>query len=108
VNEKDRIAAAIDIPRAEREVLRWTILVGLWHARPYGAEEILLLNAARDALLRTTEAQLRAEMNSLKLRGLIHLNDKQPIWWAEISAEGESVVEHRAEAPAGVFRPPRW
>lgn len=106
--ERDRISAAIDIPRAEREVLRWTILVALWHARPYGADEVLLLNAARDALLRTTEAQLRAEMNSLKQRGLIHLHTDRPVWWAEISGQGEAVVEYREEAPVGVFRPPRW
>lgn len=108
MNERDRIAAAIDIPRAEREVLRWTLLVGLWHARPYGADEVLLLNAARDALLRTTEAQLRAELGSLGKRGLIHLHSDRPVWWAEISADGEAVVEYRADAPPGVFRPPRW
>lgn len=108
MSERDRIAAAIDIPRAEREVLRWTILVALWHARPYGAEETLLLSAARDAMLRTTEAQLRAEMHSLKLRGLIDIHDQRPVWWAQLTADGEAVVEYRAEAPAGVFRPPRW
>ncbi len=108
MSERDRIAAAIDLPRAEREVLRWTILVALWHARPYGADETLLLSAARDSLLRTTEAQMRAEMNSLRLRGLIHIADKGPVWWAEITADGEAVVEYRAEPPSGVFRPPRW
>lgn len=108
MNHPDRIGAAIDIPRAEREVLRWTILVGLWHARPYGADETLLLSAARDAMLRTTESALRAEMGSLEKHNLITLNRKGPIWWAELSGLGEEVVEYRAEAPAGVFRPPRW
>jgi len=108
MNERERMLAAIDLPRAEREVLRWTLLLALWYARPYGADESLLLAAARDALLRTTEAQLRAELNSLKLRGLIHLHTDRPVWWAEISAEGEAVVEYRAEAPAGIARPPKW
>lgn len=108
MNESDRIAAAINLPRAEREVTRWTILVALWHARPYGADENLLLNAARDSLLRVTADMIRAEMVSLEKRGLVSVNRAGPIWWAEISALGEAVVEYRAEAPVDVFRPPKW
>lgn len=108
MNEHDRIAAAINLPRTEREVTRWMLLVALWHARPYGANESLLLNAARDSLLRVTADMIRAELGSLEKRGLITLNRQAPIWWAELSAQGEAVVEYRAEAPVDVFRPPQW
>ncbi|MEW5885541.1 MAG: cytoplasmic protein [Pseudomonadota bacterium] len=108
MNERDRIAAAINLPRAEREVTRWTLLVALWHARPYGADEHLLLNAARDSLLRVTADMIRAELDSLEKRGLIALNRNAPIWWAQLAALGEDVVEYRAAAPVGVFRPPQW
>ena len=106
--DRDRIAAAMDVPRAEREVLRWGLLVALWHARPYGAEETLLAGAMRDALLRTTQAQVRTELGSLDKRGLVHVRRDGPIWWAELTAAGEDVVEYRAEAPAGIARPAKW
>lgn len=104
----DRLDALIDHARAEREYLRWVILLALWHARPYGALETVIAGACRDIPLNVTADQIRAEMRHLEKRGLVSVDAKGPVWSAEITADGEEVVEHRREAPAGVARPVRW
>ena len=68
---QNRIDATIDMARAEREALRWILLSALWHARPYGATEHVLLMTARDVMLRSTADQVRAELCSLEKRGLV-------------------------------------
>lgn len=100
--------ALIDHARAEREYLRWVILSALWHARPYGTVETVIMGACRDIPLRVTTDQLRAEMVSLKKRGLIGLDDHGPVWSADLTPEGEALVDYRAECPADIARPPRW
>ena len=51
---QNRIDATIDMARTERESLRWILLSALWHGRPYGVNEHVLLMTARDVLLRST------------------------------------------------------
>lgn len=97
----------IDVARAEREYLRWVILLALWHARPYGTTEGVVLAACRDVPLRTTADEIRRELHSLWQRGLVRLTTG-PIWHAELTAEGEDVVDYRQEAPAGIARPAKW
>lgn len=106
--DKDKLGSVIDHARAEREYLRWIILLALWHARPYGATEGVILGACRDIPLRVTADEVRREMDSLSKRGLIALAREQPLWSATLTAAGEDVVDYRAEAPAGIARPPRW
>ncbi|TCT25916.1 cytoplasmic protein [Thermomonas haemolytica] len=103
-----RLDALIDTARAEREYLRWVILSALWHARPYGTTETVIMGACRDIPLRATGDQLRAELRSLAKRGLVDLQDAAPIWSAELTPQGEAVVDYRAEAPTDIARPPRW
>lgn len=96
----------IDTARAEREYLRWIILLALWHARPYGTTEGVILAACRDIPLRVTGDELRRELASLALRGLVRVT-QDARWSAELTAAGEDVVDYRAEAPAGIARPRR-
>ncbi len=96
----------IDHARAEREYLRWVILLALWHARPYGTGEGVILATCRDIHLRVTIDELRREMASLHKRGLVHVT-QDALWSAELTAAGEDVVEYRADAPAGIARPRR-
>lgn len=107
MNDK-KLSVIIDQARAEREYLRWVILLALWHARPYGTLETVIMGACRDIPLRVTSDQLRAEMVSLKKRGLIEIDDAGPIWSAEITPDGEAIVDYRAIAPADIARPERW
>ncbi len=103
----DRLDHLIDHARAEREYLRWVILLALWHARPYGTTEGVILGACRDIPLRVTSDELRRELDSLAKRGLVAV-ERGALWSATLTAEGEDVVDYRTEAPVGIARPPRW
>lgn len=104
---KDPIHDAIDLARAERETLRWVLLTALWHARPYGTLETVLLRTAHDIPLNVTTDIVRRELAWLESHGLAKVY-RDIVWRAEISALGEDVYDHRAHAPAGLARPPRW
>lgn len=99
---------AIDMARAERETLRWVLLLALWHARPYGTTEYVLVRTAQDIPLNVTSDMVRRELNSLAQRLLVTIDHSQPVWLANITALGEDVVDHRAPAPPGIARPPKW
>lgn len=103
----DKLGAVIDHARAEREYLRWVILLALWHARPYGTTEGVILSACRDIPLRATTDEVRRELDSLEKRGLVAVQ-RGALWSAQLTAAGEDVVDYRAEAPAGIARPQRW
>lgn len=105
--DKDKLGAVIDHARAEREYLRWVILLALWHARPYGTTEGVILGACRDIPLRVTLDEVRRELASLAKRGLVEVTDG-PVWSAELASAGEDVVDYRVDAPVGIARPPRW
>jgi hypothetical protein len=98
----------IDIARAEREQLRWLVLAALWHARPYGATEDLLLRCAAEIPLRAGVADVRRELDWLAKRELVTLDRDGPVWQAAIDAAGEDVYDHRVPAPSGLARPPKW
>ena len=102
------MADIVDIARAQRESLRWVILLALWHARPYGTNESVLMRIARDTALHITPDQIRQEMNYLKGRKYIDVQSNQPIWHAEILPEGEDLVDYRADCPEGIARPAKW
>lgn len=103
----DKLDALIDHARAEREYLRWVILLALWHARPYGAAEGVILGACRDIPLRVTTDEVRRELDSLAKRGLVEVT-RGALWSAQLTAAGEDVVDYRVDAPVGIARPPRW
>lgn len=103
----DKLDNFIDHARAEREFLRWIILLALWHARPYGTTEGVILSACRDIPLRVTTDEVRRELDSLAKRGLVEVQ-RGPVWSATLTAAGEDVVDYRADAPPGIARPPRW
>lgn len=102
------IGQAIDIERAERETLRWVLMTALWHARPYGALETLLVACAHDIPVRASAADVRRELGWLNAHGLADVREDAPVWWAQLTALGLDVYEYRAAAPAGLARPPRW
>lgn len=108
VGPRSSLDAAIDLARAEREMLRWVMLCALWHARPYGTTESVLLSCAHDIPLYATVDLVRKELSWLSTHGLIQLNTSGHVWEAELSALGEDVYDYRADAPSGLARPPRW
>ncbi|TXF11914.1 cytoplasmic protein [Pelomicrobium methylotrophicum] len=104
-----RIDAAVDIARAEREALRWLLLTALWHARPYGTTESVLLACAHEIPIYATADLIRKELGWLESHGLVKIErERSPFWSAQLTALGEDVYDYRADAPAGLARPPRW
>lgn len=101
------IDAVIDMARAERELLRWVMVTALWYSRPYGSTEAVLQATAHDVPLRATSSEVRQELGWLEAHGLVRIIHG-PIWSAVLTAQGLDVYEHRAEAPAGLARPPKW
>jgi len=99
---------AIDVGRAEREAIRWVLLLALWHSRPSGTSEYVLLRTCQDIQIRVTNDQIRSELVSLQKRGLVTVARTGPVWEAELTAEGEAVVDYRADCPVDVARPPKW
>lgn len=97
-----------DIARAERETLRWILLSALWHARPYGCNEHVLTRTAQDIPLRVTPDLVRRELHYLEGRKLVKTNQKGPLWQAEITPDGEDIVDYRADCPPGIARPEKW
>lgn len=97
-----------DIARAEREHLRWIILSALWHSNPYGCNEQILVRTAQDVPLRVTSDMVRRESDYLKNRGLIEINQENPLWHMKLTANGVDVVEYREASPSGIARPPKW
>lgn len=100
----------LDTTRAERENLRWLILLALWHARPHGCSEGVLVRTAQDIFIATTADVMRREMDYLQGFGLIEVqhNPNNPMWYGKLTSNGTNVVEYRADPPAGVARPPKW
>lgn len=56
----------------------------------------------------TRAADVRRELGWLKAHGLVTIDERGPVWSAELAAYGMDVYEYRADAPAGLARPPRW
>lgn len=104
----DPLHNVIDYDRAEREFLRWVILLALWHARPYGCTENVIMGACRDIPIRVTFDQVRQEIHSLAKRGFVEVNTTTPVWSAELSASGEALVDYREACPGDIARPNRW
>lgn len=98
----------LDIPRAEREYLRWILLLALWYARPVGTSEGTLLRASEDAGIRATQLMVRQELNYLKGCNLILVNNENALWTASILPDGENIVDYRKQCPEGIARPAKW
>jgi hypothetical protein len=99
----------IDVERANRENIRWLILLTLNSARPVGARESLILATLRAVPAPLTEHELRRELDYLEERGLVHiLGRDSPQWSAQLTREGVDVVEYTVPCEPGVARPQKY
>lgn len=98
----------VNTDRATREELRWILLRALWYARPLGCNENILRITAQDGSLPVTTLMIRQELNHLAGRDLVQLNNKLAVWHAELTPDGENLVDYRADCPPGIARPPQW
>lgn len=99
----------IDAEKSHRETLRWLILLSLNAARPLGAGEALILSAARQAIPDATPRELRAELDYLAERELIHLEGRDsPQWRAKLTRAGIDVAEYTVPCEPGIGRPAKY
>lgn len=99
----------IELAQAERETLRWLILLTLNAARPVGAAETLILRTVQDVPLHVTAAQVRRELDYLAGLKLLHLERRdRPVWFAEMLPAGVDIVEYTTDCPAGIARPVKY
>ncbi len=99
----------IDLEKAIREETRWRILRALDAGRPLPVSETVIFRALADSTLPITPSQLRRELDYLRDKDLIELeNEDQPTWGAALTGYGVDVVEYTVNAPAGINRPKKW
>lgn len=99
----------IDMQKSRRETLRWLILLTLNSARPIGAGELLVMEAVRQAQPDVTPREIRLELDYLRDRGLVKLEDGDvPQWFAELTRDGVDVVEYTVECDPGIARPKKY
>ncbi|MBE9102780.1 hypothetical protein [Vacuolonema iberomarrocanum] len=89
--------------RAFRQEVRGRLLMALYYARPHGAGASLLWRALDDSELRVSETELSREAFYLQGKGLITIEGKpKENWKAELSVNGQDVMEYTTPAPPGV------
>jgi len=99
---------ALDMAQAEREEVRWLLMLALYHARPVGAAEGLLLRTIQDVPMHITGRVVRSELTYLAGQGLVEIKRERPQWYAELCPAGVDVVEYTTACPAGIGRPQKY
>ncbi len=107
LNDKDCV---IDAEKAEREYLRWMIMVVLNAGRPVGAAESMILSAIQAIPLPVTQREIRRELEYLEDRKLVGIDGKgsRPLWHAKLTHHGVDVVEYTVDCLPGIARPQKW
>lgn len=99
----------IDMEKQRREQIRWQVLQTLNVARPYGANEELILQVVNDIKLNVSLQELRRELDYLKDRELISLEGiNSPVWLAELTRAGVDYVEYTIDSQPGIARPKKY
>lgn len=99
----------VDLERAQRENLRWLILLTLQNARPLGAPESVILSVVQGVPMEVTVLELRRELSYLTDRGLIHVSGQSgPQWHAQLTRQGVDVVEYTVPVEPGIARPVKY
>ncbi len=99
----------IDVQRARRESLRWTILLSLDKARPLGASEYLVLSVAQAIYADATQLEIRREISYLQDREMVHVN-KEPSgqWLCSLTRHGVDLAEYTTPCQPGIARPEKY
>ena len=97
----------LDLKKSLTEVARWYILVALDAGRPLPVSEDILLRTLDDVPLKLTHHELRRELDYLRDRKIIEVQDVDEHWSAQLTALGVDIVEYTVECRPGIARPPR-
>lgn len=99
----------MDLNKVRRERMRWMILTCLYVARPIGISEAQVVSIIGEEFPDVTPAELRRELDYLRDRKLVDLDEKKNKnnWFLEINWHGVNVVEYSEECLPGIARPER-
>lgn len=99
----------LDPVRARRELMRWYLLLAIYHARPESVCEAILEGTIRALYADTTAVEIRQQLDYLAHRELIALR-KEPAgrWWVELSRDGVDLVEYTTDCQPGIARPAKY
>ncbi|HMW56388.1 hypothetical protein [Accumulibacter sp.] len=99
----------LDPVRARRELMRWYLLLAIYHARPESVCEAILEGTIRALYADTTAVEIRQQLDYLAHRELISVR-KEPAgrWWAELSSIGVDIVEYTVDCAPGIARPTKY
>lgn len=98
-----------DLEKHRREKLRWYLLDALYHARPTGTNEEILLEIGRDLISDVTKVEVRKELEYLHDRKLVEVTDRDtPTWFAKINRYGVDFCEYAIDAEPGIARPHKY
>lgn len=99
----------IDLEKPMREETRWRLLRALDAGRPGKVSETILYRTLYEVELPLSPKGLRRELDYLRDKNLIIITgEDDPVWLAELTADGVDVVEYTVPAPAGISRPKRY
>jgi hypothetical protein len=98
-----------DQERLRREQLRWLLLLALNYARPYGAQEVVMLGTAQGVYPDATGLEVRRELDYLEGRRLVEIK-RSPSgpWHAELTRYGVDIAEYTIDCEPGIARPAKY
>ncbi|MBF0416999.1 MAG: hypothetical protein HQL86_01965 [Magnetococcales bacterium] len=100
---------SVDLAKARRETMRWTILLTLNNARPIGAREELVLSVVQGMFPDATAHELRRELDYLDDRKLVTVKQSPDgSWHVELARYGVDVAEYTVDCDPGIARPVKY
>lgn len=101
----------IDNQKIRTQQIRWVLLLALNNARPYGANEAVLLATVQAVYRDATQLEVRKELDYLDQdsRDLVIVK-KRPdgVWHAELGRYGVDLVEYNVDCDPGIARPEKY
>ncbi len=99
----------MDMAKARRELMRWTIILTLNNARPIGAAEELILTVVQAVNVDATALEIRRELDYLDERELVKVTrTPDGHWSAELSRHGIDLAEYTVACDPGIARPVKY
>lgn len=99
----------VDMVKVRREGIRWTILLTLNNAQPFGAHEHVVLAVIRSEYPDSTRDEVRRELDYLSERDLIKIEHHHDGHWSgKLKRYGVDVVEYTVDCEPGIARPEKY
>ncbi len=99
----------MDMEKARREAIRWSIIVALNAGRPEPTAETLVLSAIQSIPIECTARELRRELEYLAERDLVEVKRLEGApWIAHLTRHGIDVAEYTVECDPGIARTKKY